>query len=268
MAGEVGTEGKLGGEAQVLGVARMKLYLNFDRTLGPAETDTYRGLFQRRGQREPLQHILGTVCFHGLELAVNRHVLIPRSETERLVEHAIRWIQARGEGAEVLDFGTGSGCIAVAVAKASPTARVRAMDVSGPALEVARSNAGRHQLLERIVFVEGAGLDALPAGTKLDLVVSNPPYIPSSEIESLQPEVRDHDPRQALDGGSDGLDFYRVLARETGGWMNPGGALMVEFGDDQGAAIRELMLGQGWRVDELVRDYSGRERILIARRSD
>jgi release factor glutamine methyltransferase len=254
--------------AQVLGIARMKLYLNFDRTLSLAETDAYRGLVQRRGQREPLQHILGTVCFHGLELAVNRDVLIPRSETELLVEQAVRWIQARTEPVRVLDFGTGSGCIAIAIAMACPAARVWATDVSGPALVVARGNAGRHQVQERIEFLEGAGFNALPTGSRLDLVVSNPPYIASAEIESLQPEVRDYDPRLALDGGSDGLAFYRVLATEAGPWMNPGGAMLVEFGDDQGPAIRELMVGQDWGVDELVPDYSGRERILIARRSD
>ncbi len=258
--------------AQVLGMPRMKLYLNFDRTLVPAEADAYRELVQRRGRREPLQHILGTVQFHGLELAVSRDALIPRPETELLVEQAVKWIQERAGRApgpvQVLDFGTGSGCIALAIAAASPSAVVRAMDVSAAALAVARANAGRLGLEARVEFIEGSNLAACPAEARFDLVVSNPPYIASAEIATLQPEVRDHDPRLALDGGADGLDFYRVLSADAGSRVNPGGAVMVEFGDDQGPAIRGMFLAHGWLVDELLPDYSGRERILIARRSD
>ncbi len=258
--------------AQVLGMPRMKLYLNFDRTLVPAEADAYRELVQRRGRREPLQHILGTVQFHGLELAVNRNVLIPRPETELLVEQAVKWIRGRAGGdtgvVQVLDFGTGSGCIGLAVAVACPSAAVRAMDVSAAALAVARANAARHGVDTRVEFIEGSSLAACPPGMRFDLVVSNPPYIASAEIATLQPEVRDHDPRLALDGGVDGLEFYRVLSAEAGRWVNPGGAVMVEFGDDQGPAIRDMFLAHGWLVDELLPDYSGRARILIARRSD
>lgn len=258
--------------AQVLGIARMKLYLNFDRVLSAAETDAYRALIQRRGTREPLQHILGTACFHGIELAVNRDVLVPRPETELLVEQAVQWIQGRAGPVEALDFGTGSGCMAIAIATACPTVRVRAIDVSTAALNVARANARRHGVDDRIEFVEARSLMELPPGCQVDLLVSNPPYIPSGEIAGLQPEVRDYDPRLALDGGSDGLDIYRQLAAEVtggvGGCVRPGGAVMLEFGDAQGPSVRELWSAPGWRVDELIRDYSGRERILIARRGD
>lgn len=258
--------------AQVLGMPRMKLYLNFDRTLVPAEADTYRELVQRRGRREPLQHILGTVQFYGLELTVTRDVLIPRSETELLVEQAVKWIKERSKGepatVQVLDFGTGSGCIGIAVAVTCPSAAVRAMDVSAAALAVARANAARHGVETRVEFIEGSSLAACPPGARFDVVVSNPPYIATAEIATLQPEVRDHDPRLALDGGVDGLEFYRILSAEAGAWVNTGGVVMVEFGDDQGPAIREMFLAHDWLVDELLPDYSGRARILIARRSD
>ena len=142
------------------------------------------------------------------------------------------------------------------------------MDISTAALEMARANAVRNQVHERIEFIEGGTLGALPPDCRFSLIVSNPPYVPSGEIDSLHPEVRDHDPRLALDGGVDGLDFYRLLATEVGPWIQPGGAVIVEFGDDQGPSIRDLWAPKEWRVDELIRDYSGRERILIARRSD
>lgn len=257
--------------AHVLRLTRMKLYLSFDRVLTDAEVEASRGLVQRRGQREPLQHILGTVCFCGHEITVNRDVLIPRPETELLVEQAVRWVQARGGAARVLDFGTGSGCIALAMAAACPAAEVMALDVSPAALAVARANAARLDPAGRVSWMEGAGLESLPAGMTYDLVVTNPPYIATAEIETLEPEVRDHDPRLALDGGADGLEFYRRLAGGLGARLAPGGVAMMEFGAGQGAAIRDLFLGGApgrWAVDELLKDYSGLERILIARRVD
>src|SRR5215472_10113827 len=184
---------------------RMQLYLNFERTLTPAEVDRLRELVQRRGQREPLQHITGTVSFCGLELKVDRRALIPRPETELLAERGWEFLQARSQAQTeppiALDFGTGTGCLAIAMASHCPKARVYALDNSPAALSLARHNAERHQPACTVQFLEGNSLHALPQGLHLDLLVSNPPYVPTAEIATLQPEVRDYDPRVALDGG-------------------------------------------------------------------
>jgi release factor glutamine methyltransferase len=270
--------------AHVLGLPRMKLYLNFERILTPAETDALRELVLRRSRREPLQHILGVACFCGLDLVVNRNVLVPRPETELLAEAGWVFLQkhptsniqpptsnepAAGPEAGVpaaLDFGTGSGCIAIALAVKCPGARVVALDASAEALAVAQQNATKHGLTQRIEFCRGDGFAALPPGARFDLIISNPPYIPSAEIASLEPEVRDFDPRAALDGGTDGLDFYRRLAAEAAGFLRPDGRLMVEFGDGQAEALREIFTAQGWTVEAVREDYTRRPRILIAGR--
>lgn len=257
--------------AQVLGLPRMQLYLDFARPLAPAEVDALRTAVTRRGQREPLQHIVGTTGFCGLDLAVNRHVLVPRPETELLAEAGWEFLQKcpRAAAAEAgtttaLDFGTGSGCIAIALATKCPAARVSALDASAEALAVARENAARHQLAGRIEFHLGDGFAALPAGRRFDLIVSNPPYIPSAEIASLEPEVRDFDPRAALDGGADGLEFYRRLAAEAAGFLAPGGRLMMEFGDGQAESLREIFSAPRWTVEAVREDLTRRPRFLIA----
>ncbi len=256
--------------AHLLKLPRMKLYLSFERTLAPGEVDALRELVKRRGQREPLQHILGSTSFCGLEIGVNRHVLIPRPETELLAEGGWTFLNQRAaNGAQrpaALDFGTGSGCIAIALASNCPPAEVTAVDISPEALAVARENAGRHGLADRIRFLQGDGLAALPAGAQFDLVISNPPYIPSGDIAALQPEVREHDPRGALDGGADGLDCIRRLAAEAAPFLNPQGRLMVEFGDGQAEPVREVFEEQKWVVEAIVDDYNHRPRILAVSR--
>jgi release factor glutamine methyltransferase len=168
----------------------------------------------------------------------------------------------------VLDFGTGSGCLAIQLAVKHPGARVHALDISEAALRVARENATRHQVADRIYFHPGDGFAALPADARFDLIVSNPPYIPGPEIETLQPEVRDHDPRLALDGGRDGLDFFRRLAREAPARLPARGGLLAEFGDGQDAALRDLFAPPGWTLSAMEKDDTGRARILIARRGE
>lgn len=252
--------------AHVLQVPRMRLYLDFERALTAGQADALRALVVRRGQREPLQHLVGTVCFCGLELTVNRHVLIPRPETELLAEAAWQWLGNRGAGAAALDFGTGSGCLALALARHCPEATVVAVDVSPDALAAAQENARQLGLAARVAFRTSDGFSGLEPGLQFDLVVSNPPYIPSAEIASLQPEVRDHDPILALDGGRDGLDFYRRLARETQSWLKPGGRLMLEFGDGQSEAVAALLEAQDWLVEAPQEDYQGRKRWLAASR--
>ncbi len=258
--------------AHVLKLPRMGLYLNFERVLTPAELDEVRELVRRRGQREPLQHIVGSTSFCGLELAVNKSVLVPRPETEQLAELGWEFLNARAsavagarEPVAALDFGTGSGCLAITLAVKVPAAQIVAVDISENALAVARENAARHQVGDRIRFVSGDGFAAVPAGMSFDLIVANPPYIPAAEIETLEPEVRDYDPRPALNGGAQGLDFYERLAREAGAALRPGGRIMVEFGDGQAEAVRGMFERQNWVVEQVKPDYSGRLRFLAAR---
>ena len=253
--------------AHVLQMPRMKLYLNFERRLEDSELDTLREFVKRRGDREPLQHILGSACFGGLDLAVNQNVLVPRPETELLAEKAVGFIGGRQSPVSVLDFGTGSGCLAIYVAVRCPSAAIIALDISTDALEVARGNASRHGVAERIRFVKSDGFAALDPGQNFDLIVSNPPYIATGEIAHLDPEVRDYDPCLALDGGADGLDFYRRLASQAGDRLAPEGRLMLEIGDGQKVSIERELVERGWLLEEVIRDYSGHERILIALRT-
>ncbi len=256
--------------AHLLGQPRMRLYLEFERMLTPAQVDGFRELIRRRGQREPLQHITGSTSFCGLEIAVNRAVLIPRPETELLAERGWTFLNqlssADSQPSTALDFGTGSGCLAIALACKCPAAEVYAVDVSPEALALARENAARHGVAERIRFLQGDGLAAAPAGAQFDLIISNPPYIPSGDIVSLQPEVRDYDPRGALDGGADGLDYGRRLAVECALFLKPHGRMMLEFGGGQAEALRAILEQQMWIVEAVEEDYTHRPRIMVVRR--
>lgn len=254
--------------ANLLQLPRMQLYLQFERELAGAELEAYRLVIQRRGRREPLQQILGSTSFCGLEITVNRDVLVPRPETELLAELAWKFLSQlstlNSQLSTALDFGTGTGCLAVALASKCPSAQVYAIDVSQQAIELARHNATRHQLAERVLLFHGDGFAALSPDLRFDLLVSNPPYIPSGDIAGLQPEVRDYEPRQALDGGPDGLDFFRRLAAEAEPWLRPGGKIMLEFGDGQAAELRSVFEQQNWIVERVVEDYTHQPRILIA----
>jgi release factor glutamine methyltransferase len=262
--------------AHLLSMPRMQLYLNFERSLSQSELDNFRELIKRRSQREPLQHIVGSTSFCGLELAVNRNVLIPRPETELLAEQGWKFLNSltpphspppstiNHQLPTALDLGTGSGCLAIALAVRCPSARIIATDVSSAALQLAKENAVRHGVLDRIEFLEGNGFAALNSSHLFDLIISNPPYVPTAEIPSLQIEVRDHDPRLALDGGPDGLSFYRQIAAETKSFLKPGGKVMLEFGDGQAPLIREIFESQKWIVEAIMDDYTQRPRILTA----
>jgi release factor glutamine methyltransferase len=252
--------------AHQLKMPRMKLYLNFDRVLTTAETDGLRELVKRRAAREPLQHIVGSASFCGLEISVTRSALIPRPETEMLAELGWKFLSTiNPELSTVLDFGTGTGCIAIALAAKCPNAKVTALDISPDALALARQNAQQNKVAERMGFLLGDGFVAMTAGVKFDLIISNPPYIASAEIATLEPEVKDFDPRTALDGGADGLDFYRRLAQEAKAFLKSGGKIMVEFGDGQANDISKIFETEKWVVEAVEEDYSHRRRILIAR---
>ena len=274
--------------AHLLKMPRMKLYLNFERGLTTTETDTLRELIKRRSQREPLQHITGSTSFCGYEITVNRHVLVPRPETELLAELGWQFLSTlNSQPSTCLDFCTGSGCIAIALAAKCPNASIVATDLSTDALALAKENATRNKVVERVEFLEGDGFEALKDATErgrpareldadmrasrphsFDLILSNPPYIPSDEIATLQPEVRDFDPRLALDGGADGLEFYRLIASQAGAFLKPDGKIMVEFGDGQADDIRKIFETEKWIVEAVKEDYSQRARIIIARRND
>jgi len=250
--------------AHLLRMPRMKLYLNFERVLTAAELDALRALVQRRGQREPLQYIVGSTSFCGLEMALNRHALIPRPETELLAERAWTFLQKADGIPSALDVGAGSGCVAIALAHHAPLAQIHATDRSGEALALARRNAESNQVSGRVQFYQGDLFAAVPADLQFDLIVSNPPYIPTARIATLEAEVREHEPLQALDGGADGLDFYRRIAREGGAFLRPGGRVMVELDEEGAAATGEIFERESWRVEAMEKDYNGRPRILIA----
>jgi release factor glutamine methyltransferase len=249
--------------AHVLKTQRLKLYLDFARELGEAHAAALRELVRRRGQREPLQHILGTACFCGLEVAVSPKVLVPRPETELLAEEGWKFLNALARPATFLDFGTGSGCIAIALCHFAPASTGCALDNSPEALKTARENALSNKVHERIEFLASDGFRAV-ADRRFDLIVSNPPYIPSAEIPTLQEEVRNFDPHTALDGGADGLEFYRLLAREAPVHLNRAGLFLAEFGDGQEDDIAQIFSAVGWKIERIIKDYSSRPRIISA----
>ncbi|HMJ92081.1 MAG TPA: peptide chain release factor N(5)-glutamine methyltransferase [Candidatus Acidoferrum sp.] len=272
--------------SHVLKMPRLKLYLNFQRELSDVELATCREFVKRRSAREPLQYILGTWQFCGLEIKCSPAALIPRPETELLAERAAQFLSTlNAQPSTFLDIGTGTGCIAIALANKVESTRGVAVDVSNEALALAKENAARHNVSERIEFRQcapgifpglGFGETSTPhaphsstrqdaEGTLFDLIVSNPPYIPSLEIADLQPEVREHEPRLALDGGADGLDVFRTIARDAKALLKPHGKFMGEFSDGQAPALKSLFESEKWIVDEIIDDYSARPRILIAR---
>lgn len=255
--------------AHLLNLPRLKLYLDMDRELSEVESGQLEALVERRAERVPLQHLVGSVSFNGLELEVNGDVLIPRPETEILSQLAVQRLSSLKKTSPVaLDFGSGSGCLAISLAVSVPGVMVHAIDCSEAAIAVARRNARRHGVADRIHFHLGDGFAALPEMTqRFDLMVSNPPYISTGEIATLDPEVRDHDPLLALDGGEDGLDFYRRLAAEAPAFIQPGAPALLEFGDEQEDDLRRIFSGTGWVFEAIENDLSGRPRIVIARRA-
>jgi len=246
-----------------LGLDRIGLYVNFERPLDADELAAFRERVRRRAQREPLQYILGETEFWSLMFNVDPAVLVPRADTEVLVEEAL----ARVAGAaRVLDVGTGSGAIAIALAHDKPEIQVTALDCSESALEVARGNARRNGVADRVMCLAG-DLEALPAGP-FEMIVSNPPYIPTKDWQGLMPEVRDHEPRLALDGGGDGLDAYRQLARQACRILVPGGWLLVEVGIDQAKEVSTLFKAAGLKEIGQRDDYAGIPRVVMAKSKD
>ena len=220
----------------------------------------------RRAAREPLAYIVGRREFYSLELAVRPGVLVPRPETETLVEAALDFLRRRPQAA-VLDLATGSGAIAIAIAMHAPGARMVASDVSKVSLEVAAENARRHGCADRIALRTGDCWAALEESrAPFDLIVSNPPYVSDQELRTLAPEVRDFEPRVALAGGRDGLEFYRRIAGGLPRWLAGGGEVMLEVGAGQAEAVETMMRGAGCAPRSRVRDLAGVERVVRAQR--
>lgn len=249
--------------AATLGLDRVGLYINFERPLDSAELAAFRQQVQRRAKGEPVQYILGETEFWSLPFTVCPAVLVPRADTEVLVEEALARLNNSGS---VLDVGTGSGAIAIALAHDKPGVQVTALDCSEEALQVARGNAERNGVAERVVCIAG-DLAELPPGP-FAMVVSNPPYIPSADCEQLMPEVRDHEPRLALDGGEDGLTAYRQLVSQASRVLIMGGWLLVEVGIGQADEVAAMFKAAGFVEITCRDDYAGIPRVVAGRKID
>lgn len=245
--------------SHVLEKPRIYLYVHYDQPLDPDELAAYRGFVRRRAARDPVAYLLGEREFMGLTFRVSPAVLVPQPDTETLVGEAEKRLRGT-PGARIADVGTGSGAIALSLLYMLPNLTAAAVDVSPAALEVARENAARLSLSDRVTFYEGDLLAPL-LGQTFDAILSNPPYIPRKDIAALSPEVR-AEPHVALDGGADGLDFYRRLTREAAALLRPGGFLAVEAGQGEAAAISAMARANGWTEVDIVQDLAGIDRVV------
>lgn len=252
----------------VCGTSRNDLLAHGDEPVTEENRQTYEALVSRRSKRIPLQHLTGVQYFMGLEFLVDEHVLIPRQDTEILVEEALKHLH---DGMRVLDLCTGSGCILISLLRYSNGCQGVGTDISGEALAAAKKNA--HKLLSGEGFLAGddritslkfieSDLFENVEGT-FDMIVSNPPYIPSSVLETLMPEVRDHEPGLALDGCEDGLVFYQRITQECGRYLTRGGMLFFEIGHDQAAAVSAFMENAGFLEIQVIKDYAGMDRVVF-----
>jgi len=253
-----------------LGLDRVGLYLEYDRPLLEHEVHAYRELVKRRAAHEPVAYIIGRRDFWTITLEISRGVLIPRPETEILVERALAFLGGLdARQPRVLDIGTGSGAIALALASEMENLDIVALDASEQAAACARANAERLELSERVTVTQACFSDAFAqTDARFDLIVSNPPYIPSGDIDHLASDVRDYEPLQALDGGQDGLDIFRSWIPHCTALLDAGSVLMLEIGHDQGSAVSGLLADSNCYADiECIPDYAGLDRVVICRRN-
>ena len=251
--------------AHVLGTGRLQLYMDFERPLKQEELNQFRPLLKRRASREPLQYILGRQPFRELELIVRPGVLIPRPETEQLVDEVLDWfLSEEVDRPTALDVGTGSGAIALSLA-AESGAKVVATDISSVALDLARSNAEAAGLEALVEFREGSIFEPIPATARFDAIVSNPPYVREKDEPLLEPEVLDWEPREALFSGKDGLDVIRDLVAGAFQYLRPGGLLALEVGLGQAREVALLLEDSGYYASvKIKRDHATLERFVIA----
>jgi release factor glutamine methyltransferase len=253
----------------VIGKSRLELYLHYSRPVYKEELDRFRALCRQRLEGRPVQYIIGEQNFYGLEFTVDERVLVPRPETELLVEHALESLGFSNRGgageANILDIGTGSGCIAVTMAKLCPSLKVTAVDCSVEALAVAQKNASRHGVESRISFIKADMFDkefaAKLTGAPFNLIISNPPYIPEAEWESLEREVRDYEPKLALTVPM-GIECYRAITEHSVNLLLPGGKLCFELHADAASLVSDLMTDHGFSSVTVSKDYAGLDRII------
>jgi len=264
---------RLSGElllSHVLELTRIDLYTQYNKPVGQAHLDQLRGLVKRAGQHEPVAYLVGRTEFYSLQMEVDGNCLIPRPETELLVQKAIEFLRTREGTQHVCDLCTGSGCIAVAIAKNVPDAKVTATDLSDAALAMAARNVEKHELQDRVELLCGDLFEPLLPHldvTQWDLIVCNPPYVSAAEYEALDKNVKDYEPPSALLAGDDGLDVYRRLAEGVDQHLKPGGTLLLEIGYAQGPAVREMLTDTGLFAEVTVeKDDQNNDRIVTARR--
>lgn len=253
--------------ASALGIDRLGLYVNHDRPVNEDERAEYREFVRRRAKGEPTAYITKFREFMSLPFYVDERVLVPRPDTETLVEESVRLLKIFGNPTTAADIGTGSGAIAVSIAKYSPETQVYAVDISESALEVARQNAAANGVDSHIVFLHGSLLEPL-SGKKLDLLAANLPYIRSAEMPTLPEEVRDYEPHGALVGGDDGLDWYRQLLPQALAALVEGGYLLMEIGDSEQAEDLIRGAGSGWLDSYVLADLAGRARVVVLKKGD
>jgi release factor glutamine methyltransferase len=242
----------------VFGIKRTDFLLHGDHVVAESEGKRFLSLIKERAAHIPLQHITGTQEFMGLEFEVNEDVLIPRQDTETLVEEVLK----ECNGKSVLDMCTGSGCIIISLAKLGRLQRAVGVDISEKALLIASKNAERHKV--EIEYIQSDLFGKLDGS--YDIIVSNPPYIPTGEIGALMPEVKDHDPLLALDGTEDGLEFYRRIISEAKNFLTQNGWIFFEIGHEQGADVKQLLDKEGFMEIRIKKDLSGHDRVVTARR--
>jgi len=250
---------------QIFGISRAQYFMCAREKVSGVSLEAKMAAFddalKKRASRIPLQQILGQQDFMGLTFFVNEHVLIPRQDTETLVELVLK--EQKDKNISVLDMCTGSGCIAVSLKKLGGYAHVEGADISEEALKVAKRNS--EEILESgdaVDFRHSDMFSSFQETERFNVIVSNPPYIPSAVIEELEPEVRDHEPRGALDGTADGLYFYRILAEECAKHLTPGGHVYFEIGYDQGTAVKELLDAHGFKDTRVIQDLAGKDRVV------
>lgn len=252
--------------AHVLGLRRLDLYLQFERPLEPPEVAAYREAIRRRGAREPLQYITGEVEFRALTLSVDPRALIPRPETEVLVGEVLAWASegSAGPGGRILDLGTGSGAIALSLLREGPFEGAVATDSSQEALALAAANAEACGLADRLDLRRGPLWTPVGEGEEFRVIVSNPPYVADGEEETLAPEIRDHEPRDALFAGPDGLSLIREIVAGAPAHVARGGLLAVEVGLGQADAVADLFRSAGFAAPRVAQDLTGRDRMVLA----